>query len=56
MIAGISTISLLLGTTIAYMAIGYPERRAGMETVGGVLLLAGLGLMGYALEAVLGHL
>jgi len=26
-----------------------------METVAGILLLGGLGLMGYALEAVLGH-
>ena len=55
MITGLSTISLLLGTAIAYMARGYPERQAVMETVGGVLLISGLGLMGYALEAVLGH-
>jgi hypothetical protein len=55
MITGLSTISLLLGTVIAYLAGGYPERQAAMETAGGVLLLAGLGLMGYALEAVLGH-
>jgi hypothetical protein len=55
MITGLSTISLLLGTGIAYLASGYPERQAVMETVGGVLLLAGLGLIGYALEAVLGH-
>jgi hypothetical protein len=55
MITGLSTISLLLGTAIAYLASGYPERQAAMETVGGVLLLAGLGLMGYALEAVLGR-
>jgi hypothetical protein len=46
---------LLLGTTIAYTATGYPERRAAMQIVGGVLLLAGLGLMGYVLEAALGH-
>jgi hypothetical protein len=55
MITGLSTISLLLGTTIAYMATRYPERRAVMETVGGVLLIGRLGLMGYALEAVLGQ-
>ena len=47
---------LLLGTAIAYMARHYPERQqAVMETVGGMLLIGGLGLMGYALEAVLGH-
>ena len=33
----------------------YPERQAVMETVGGFLLIGGLSLMGYALEAVLGH-
>jgi len=55
MIAGLSTISLLLGTAIAYLASGHPERQAAMETVGGILLIGGLGLMGYALEAVLGH-
>jgi hypothetical protein len=55
MIAGLSTISLLLGTAIAYMASGYPERQAVMETVGGILLLGGLGLIGYGLESVLGH-
>ena len=55
MISGLSTVSLLLGTAIAYMAGRYPERRAVMETVGGFLLIGGLGLLGYALEAVLGH-
>ena len=55
MITGLSTISLVLGTTVAYLATGYPERQAVMETVGGILLISGLGLMGYALEAVLGR-
>jgi hypothetical protein len=55
MITGLSTLSLILGTAIAYLASGYPERQAVMETVGGILLIGGLGLMGYALEAVLGH-
>jgi uncharacterized membrane protein YdjX (TVP38/TMEM64 family) len=55
MITALSTISLLLGTAIAYLASGYPERQAVMETVGGILLIGGLGLMGYALEIVLGH-
>jgi hypothetical protein len=56
MITGLSTMGLLLGTAIAYMARRYPERQqAVMETVGGMLLIGGLGLMGYALDAVLGH-
>jgi hypothetical protein len=55
MITGLSTISLLLGATIAYLANSYPEHRAVMETVGGILLIGGLGLIGYGLEAVIGH-
>jgi hypothetical protein len=47
-------ISLLLGTAIACMANGHPKHRAVMETAGGILLLGGLGLIGYALEAALG--
>ena len=55
MITAFSTMSLVLETAIAYLASGYPERQAAMETVGGILLLGGLGLMGYALECVLGQ-
>jgi hypothetical protein len=55
MIVGLSTISLLLGTAIAYMASRYPKRRAIMETVGGVLLIGGLGFMGCALEPLWGR-
>jgi hypothetical protein len=54
MIAGLSTISLILGTAIAYLASRYPKRQAVMEAVGGILLIGGLGLVGYALECVLG--
>jgi len=55
MIAAISTISFVLGTTVAYVANGYPEYLSAMETVGGILLIGGLALLGCALEAVLGH-
>jgi hypothetical protein len=55
MITTFSTVSLVLGTAIAYLASGNPEHRAAMETVGGILLLGGLGLIGYALECVLGQ-
>ena len=40
MIAAISTISFVLGTTVAYVANGYPEYLPAMETVGGILLAA----------------
>lgn len=54
-ITGISAASLVLGTAIAYMANGYPERREVLETVAGILLIGGLGLMGFALETVFGY-
>ena len=55
MMCGLSTISLLLGTAIACLANGYPKHRTVMETVAGFLLIGGLGMLGYALEAVFGH-
>jgi hypothetical protein len=51
MITGLSTIRLLLGTIVAFMASAYPKRQAAMETLGGIQLLGGLGLIGYALES-----
>jgi hypothetical protein len=55
MIAGLSTISLMLGTAIAYSASSYPKHQAAVETLAGLLLLGRLALMGYAIEAVLGQ-
>lgn len=55
MICGLSTISLVLGTAIAYLASGHPKYQEAMETVAGFLLIGGLGMLGYALETVLGH-
>jgi hypothetical protein len=55
MICGLSAISLVLGAAIAFLAKGYPKHQAAMETVAGFLLIGGLGMLGYALEAVLGH-
>jgi hypothetical protein len=55
MICGLSTIGLVLGTAIAYLANGYPKYQAVLETVAGLLLIGGLGMLGYALEAILGH-
>jgi len=55
MIPALSTMSLVLGTAIAYLASGYPKHQAAIEAVAGVLLLGGLALMGYTLEAILGQ-
>jgi hypothetical protein len=55
MITGISTISLILGTAIAYLVSSYPKHQAAIETLAGVLLLGGLALIGYTLEVVLGQ-
>jgi hypothetical protein len=38
-----------------YLASSYPKHQTAFETLAGVLLLAGLALMGYGLEAVLGQ-
>ncbi len=55
MIATISAISFVLGAAVAYRADRYPQHREVIETVAGVLLIGGLGLLGYALKAVWGH-
>ena len=55
MITGLSAISLMLGTAIAYSASSYPKHRAAIESLAGLLLLGGLALMGYTLEAVVGQ-
>ena len=55
MIATISAISLVLGATVAYLADRYPEHREVIETVAGVILIGGLGLLGCALKTVSGY-
>lgn len=49
MIAICSLVSLVLGATIAVAAERYPGHVAAMETVAGVLLIGGLGLIGAGL-------
>jgi hypothetical protein len=49
MIALCSLVSLVLGATIAVGAERYPGHAAAMETVAGVLLVGGLGLIGAGL-------
>jgi putative Mn2+ efflux pump MntP len=55
MIALFSTISMVLGAAIAYMANSYPEHREIIETVAGILLIGGFAMLGYGLECVFGH-
>jgi hypothetical protein len=55
MIATTSVISFVLGATVACLANRYPAHREAIETAAGVLLIGGLGLLGYGLKAVLGH-
>jgi hypothetical protein len=54
-IAGFSAMSMGLGAAIATMADGYPRHRKMMETVGGILLIAGLALLGGALGCAIGR-
>ena len=55
MIALFSTVSVVLGAAIAYMANSYPQHRQVMEIVAGILLIGGFGMLGYGLECALGH-
>jgi hypothetical protein len=49
MIGGLSLGGLMLGTVIAYMAGRYARHKDLLEAFGGVLLIAGLALLGYNL-------
>ena len=51
--AGVSAISVVLGAAIATMADRCPRHRAVIETVAGVLIIAGLALLGCALECAI---
>jgi len=52
MISALGAVTAILGTAMAYMGGRYPQHQQKMETVGGVLLLAGFALLGYALQFV----
>ena len=49
MIGAIGLTSLLLGTMLAYAAERVPDRVELLEGAGGVLLIAGLALLGFLL-------
>jgi hypothetical protein len=55
MIAVSSTVCVVLGAAIAYMANSYPKHREAIEIVAGILLIGGFGLLGFGLECVFGH-
>jgi len=55
MLANLGTMSVILGATVACMANGYPRQREAMEFTGGILIISGFGLLGYALKYVLDH-
>jgi hypothetical protein len=50
-----SAISFAFGATAAYAASRYPGQREVIETVAGIILIGGLGLLGFAVEIVLRH-
>ena len=54
MIASLSAVTVVFGAIIAFTANRYPGRRQIMETLAGVLLIAGLVMIGFALERVFG--
>jgi len=53
MIAICSLASLMLGTAIAIVAERYPAHVEALETVAGVLLIGGLGLIGTGLPVII---
>jgi len=55
MIAGFSTVCVVFGAAIAYMAKSYPQHREAVETAGGILLIGGFGMLGYALQSSCWH-
>jgi hypothetical protein len=53
MIGAISLIGILCGAAAAYFADRFPAHAEAIQTGAGVLLIAGLGLLGSALPAIL---
>lgn len=51
---GFSLVCVVAGTLVACSADRYPHRRETLETVGGILLISGIALLGYGLGCVLG--
>ena len=49
----IAFMSVMSGTTAAFLADRFPDHRDALETGAGVLLIGGLALLGSALPAIL---
>jgi len=54
MIAGLSLACVVAGTFIACSAERYPQHHATIETVAGIMLICGFGLLGYGLGCAFG--
>jgi hypothetical protein len=55
MISLLGAVSSGFGATIAYVGGRYPRHQGLLETVGGILLIAGFALIGYALQCIVGR-
>lgn len=55
MIGALSLISVLVGTAFAWMAARQTRPQQAIETISGVLLIAGFALLGYSLECIFGR-
>jgi uncharacterized membrane protein YadS len=53
MVTGLGIAGVALGTLVAYVADRYPRHRQSIQTFAGVLLIAGIVLLGYPLQTVL---
>jgi hypothetical protein len=54
MLAGLSVVCVVVGALIALSADRHPQHRSFIETVAGIVLISGFGLLGYRLGCVLG--
>ena len=52
MIAILSATSVVIGTALAWMAARRPAHQKVMQTFGGLFLIAGFALLGYALDCI----
>jgi hypothetical protein len=52
MIAAVTVICVMLGTTIAFIADRFPENVEALETGAGVLLIGGFALLGSGLPVI----